>query len=71
MTRDEMIDSLVDDDLNNVEDDSKIDDFYFVETMLRVGFKGYQNFTDAELEEECRERGLYDDGELFEIELEE
>ena len=52
---DKAVEKLVKDDisaimLNNTEEDS------YIEYIFEFGFKGYFHFTDAELEEELKER---------------
>ena len=44
-------------------------DSWMIDNILRAGFKGYENTSDEELEQELRERGLYDDDENVDIEL--
>ena len=50
------IQSLVDDDLNTIL--SYNDDNWILSEMLVNGFKGYSNYTDQELMQELKERGL-------------
>ena len=47
MTRDKMIETLIDDDVKVIEWAPE-----FLDSMLMNGFKGYGNYTDEELEEE-------------------
>jgi hypothetical protein len=61
MSRDEMIDALISDDINSIhESKGEYNDETFIDSLLRSGFEGYENFTDEELEAECRERGLFE-----------
>ena len=50
------IETLVDDDLNTIL--SYNDDNWIMSELLTNGFKGYSNFTDDELIQELKERGL-------------
>jgi hypothetical protein len=59
MTRDEMIKSLVDDDINGWYDRDDKDDFFAY--IMRNGWTGYQTQSDDELTEECINRGILDD----------
>lgn len=57
--RDEVIETLVDDDFNCIDADNRLlnDRSYFYELMT-TGFKGYDNMTDKELMQECDERDI-------------
>ena len=55
-TRKEMIEELVDDDMTSIQDGSMKDNDRFIYDVLMNGRKGYNNFTDEELQEEY---GLY------------
>lgn len=67
-----MIDALIRDDLDTIfTSDEHFGSNEYLENILYYGFKGYENFNRDELEAECRERGLYDDGENVDIEMEE
>jgi len=69
MNRDEMENILVNDDLEHIYGDHGNSDSEYLESLLRGGFQGYENYTEDELVEELRERGLFDDGENVDIEL--
>ena len=70
MEREDMIDALVADDLDTIfADNGDHGDSWMIDNILRAGFKGYENISDEELEQELRERGLYDDDENVDIEL--
>ena len=49
MNREEMIDWLIDNDIDT-------DDMGWFATLLREGFKGYNNYTDNQLRAEILER---------------
>ena len=53
--RDKAIDTLISDDINSYVDHGHIETMY---QMLYSGFKGYENYTDEELETELRERDI-------------
>ena len=55
-TRDEMIDVLVNDDINNWYD--RDDQADYLSYLLRVGFKGYDQHSDDELHCEMVDRGF-------------
>jgi len=69
MNKGEMIDALVQDDLDTIYSSNENGDSEYIHNILYSGFKGYENFDMDELEAECRERGLYDDEENLDIEL--
>jgi hypothetical protein len=58
MTREEMIDFLVDDDIDAVIADHSVGDYSYLADMLHMGMKGYDNFTLEELQAEIKERNL-------------
>jgi hypothetical protein len=70
MNRDEMVEALIADDINTIFDskDNYNDESLLVQ-ILEFGFRGYESFNMDELESECRERGLYDDGENIDIDI--
>jgi len=71
MNKGEMIDALVQDDLDSIFAQAEnCADTEYIHNILYSGFKGYENFTMDELEAECRERGLFDDEENLNIEME-
>ena len=71
MNKGDMIDVLLQDDLNTIFSQAEYDSSSeYIHNILYYGFKGYENYNMDELETECRERGLYDDGENVDIELE-
>ena len=49
------IEKLVRDDVNTIISNN-FEDTIYLESILEIGFKGYINFTDKELEEELEER---------------
>ena len=55
-TRKEMIEELINDDMTSIQDGSMRDNDRFIYDVLMNGRKGYNNFTDEELQEEY---GLY------------
>lgn len=57
--RDKAIESLIDSDFdfNSLLNTSFIDPEYFV-FIMKTGFKGYDNYTDEELMQECVERDI-------------
>ena len=57
MTKSEIIDSIIDDDIDTiVEDHENFDDHGYLNDLLQDGMKGYRNFTDQELIVEYNER---------------
>jgi hypothetical protein len=52
--RTEAIDTLINDDMNTVEND----DGWYLSSLLINGFKGYANYTDEELMNELMERDI-------------
>lgn len=58
MKRDEMITTLIDNDLSSDGWGSLSDKDAWLEMILRSGFAGYENMTDAELRDEINGRGL-------------
>ena len=54
--RDNAVNALIDDDLNTIL--SYNDDNWILSEMLTNGFKGYSNYSDDELMQELKERGL-------------
>jgi hypothetical protein len=57
--RDNAIETLVDDDINSIFSmKGEFNDESLIAEMLYSGFKGYQNYTDEELEVELRERDI-------------
>ena len=53
-TREEMIQELVDDDMNGVASMSMGENDDLIRDMLLQGRKGYNNYTDEELQEEYK-----------------
>jgi hypothetical protein len=75
MSRNEMIDALISDDINSIhESKGEYNDETFIDSLLRSGFEGYENFTDEELMQELEERDISylfgNDDENLDIELE-
>lgn len=61
MTRDEKEQFLVDDDFDYImQTDNGLE---LLRDYLSIGFKGYMNFTDAELDAEIKERNQIKDFE--------
>jgi hypothetical protein len=54
MTREEMIQELVEDDMNGVASMSMGENDDLIRDMLLQGRKGYNNYTDEELQEEYK-----------------
>ncbi len=59
MNRDEIIETLIDSDIDfdTLLNMSFIDPEYF-SYIMKTGFKGYDNYTDEELIQECNERDI-------------
>ena len=53
-TRKEMIEELINDDMTSIQDGSMKDNDRFIYDVLMNGRKGYNNFTDEELQEEYK-----------------
>ena len=53
-TREEMIQELIDDDMNGVASMSMGENDNLIRDMLLEGRKGYNNYTDEELQEEYK-----------------
>lgn len=53
LTREEVIDALIDDDMDTT---NAIDGQGYLYLILRNGVKGYDNYTSKELEQEYNER---------------
>ena len=54
MNREEMIQELIDDDMNGVASMSMGENENLIRDMLLEGRKGYNNYTDEELQEEYK-----------------
>lgn len=54
MTREQMIQELIDDDMNGVASMSMGENDNLIRDMLLEGRKGYNNYTDEELQEEYK-----------------
>jgi hypothetical protein len=52
--RDEAIDELINNDMNTIQND----DGWYLSSLLRSGFKGYEYMTDDELMQELTERDI-------------
>jgi hypothetical protein len=52
--RDEAIDELINNDMNTIQND----DGWYLSSLLRSGFKGYEYMTNDELIEELRARDI-------------
>lgn len=59
MTRDEMINELINNDLNDWYDREDQEEYFAY--LLRTGFIGYEQQTDQQLTDEMYDRGLLDD----------
>jgi len=71
MNKGQMIDILIKDDIDTIfTSNEHFSSTEYIHDILYYGFVGYENLNKDELETECRERGLYDDGENIDIELE-
>ena len=53
--RDNAIECLIGDDMNTIHETG---DPVYLYSLLYSGFKGYQEYTDEELEQELRERDI-------------
>jgi hypothetical protein len=62
MTRDEMIELLIDDDINGWRD--RDDQVAYLAMLLRDGFTGYANQSDREIEDELFDRGIVEEWEI-------
>jgi len=60
MTREELIEALIEDDFRVIEWAPE-----FLDSILMNGFKGYGNQTDEELEQEYNDRFLLSSDELM------
>lgn len=70
MEKAEMIDALVQDDLDTIfTENEHFGSTEYIHNILYSGFKGYEEYNYDELVQELRERGLYDDDENIDIEL--
>ncbi len=56
MTREEMIDWLVDELLDSIREHAAFGDYSMIADYLRDGFCGFEKYSDAELKEEYEER---------------
>jgi hypothetical protein len=56
--RDKAIDELVNNDINTIQDSSAYDDYSYIDSILRCGFKGYEFMTDEELMQELTDRDI-------------
>ena len=54
--RERVINLIVDDDINMIIDDHSVNDDSYVNDIFRIGFKGYDNFTNDQLIIEYNER---------------
>ena len=61
MSREQMVDRLVSDDMSTILTEG-YDDYLY--SMLLSGFKGYDNMSDQELISELNERDIPYDGDL-------
>ena len=52
--RDEAIDELINNDMNTIQND----DGWYLSSLLRSGFRGYEFMTDNELIQELTERDI-------------
>lgn len=56
MTREEKIEKLISNDINDIEQEGSNNEHYFIDMILRKGYKGYETMTDEELENEYKSR---------------
>ena len=54
--REQAISELIDNEIASILKDSEYKDYSYVNDIFRGGFKGYDNFTDEELEAEYYEQ---------------
>jgi len=54
--RERMIFALVENEIKTIIGDHEIGDDSYVNDIFRMGFKGYDNFTDQELTDELKEQ---------------
>ena len=57
MKREQMIQALIDNDFSDIFNLGETEGA-ILESILKFGFKGYENFTELELIQECAERDL-------------
>jgi hypothetical protein len=67
MTRQEIIDRLVDNDINTIIREHNVGDNSYVAHIFEYGMKGYANFTDEELVIEYKE--IFDEDVVIEYDL--
>jgi len=53
--REKLIDALTEHEINDIKDCFSYDDEEYLDSILRFGHKGFNNFTDKELRDECKE----------------
>ena len=59
--RNAMIDMIISDDIDTIMvSKNEFNDESFIDNILRVGHKGYEDYTDDELTAEMNERDLWD-----------
>ena len=46
MTREEKIEKLISNDINDIEQEGSENEHYFIDMILRTGWKGYENMTE-------------------------
>ena len=56
LSRETIISKLIDDEIDNIITGHQDGDNSYINDIFNDGFKGYQNFTNLELEIECNER---------------
>lgn len=56
MTREYLIERLIQNDTNDIEQELAQGECYFLDNILRTGWKGYQSMTQRELEQEYKSR---------------
>ncbi len=54
--REQAISEIMDNEIKTILEDAEHKDFSYVNDIFRMGFKGYDNFTDEELATEYREQ---------------
>jgi hypothetical protein len=52
------VDELINNDINTIQDLSAYNDYSYLDSLLRCGFRGYESMTDEELMQELTERDI-------------
>jgi hypothetical protein len=56
--RDKAVDELINNDINTIQDTSAYNDYSYLDSLLRCGFRGYESMTEEELMQELTERDI-------------